>query len=345
VNFPVDASFIAGFESNTSIAKPNINGQVTLITDNDNGQQTMRGSIRNDSDQTLSGAAVLVRGQAFRIEKPIAPGDVVPFEITLPGEGLPSASPLAYTYGIDSNFYSQSFSYYNGASKSIEDILGGQLSILNNYYTFRNLNGSVEQQEFYRRSLFLSGVIDEPYRQLTGRGNHAYLTAWTNQAPLDTIVEGSTLKTLDTTLLIVQLDVQTTPPKGSTVVTSDQFTWFAQSRSSLVDVGPVNITLNQGDEAVLRFTPLPDAVLKQVDELHVYIDRNLNTNRDVTLQFWNWNTAQWEEHSTTSGNQIIISEPAPYIGPENAVQIRISADSFGGYSRMSDLSIEQLGLF
>ncbi len=345
VDFPVDASFIAGFESNTNITKPNISGQVTLITDNENGQQTMRGSVRNDSDQTLSGAAVLVRGQAFRIENPIAPGDVVPFEITLPGEGLPSASPLAYTYGADSSYYSRNFNYYSSTSKSIEDILGGQLSILSNSYTYRNLNGSIEQQEFFRRSLFLSGVIDEPYKQLTGRGNHAYLTAWTNRAPLDTNVDGSTLKTIDTTLMIVQLDVQTTPPKQSTVITADQFTWFAQSRSALADVGPMNITLNQGDEAVLRFTPLPDAVLKQVDELRVYIDRKVNTNRDVSLQFWNWNSAQWEEHSTISGNQIIISDPAPYIGPENAVQIRISADSIGSYARMNDLSIEQMGLF
>ncbi len=345
VDFPVDASFIAGFEGETTLTKPNISGEVTLITDDDNGQQIMRGSVRNDSDQTLNGAAVLVRGQSFHIEKPIAPGDVVPFEFTLPGEGLPSPSPLAYTSGDFNTFSSRFYSYYSSTSKSIEDILGGQLSVLNNYYAYRKLEGSIEQQEFFRRTLFLSGLIDEPYKQLTGRGNHAYLAAWTDKAPLDTTVEGSTLKTIDTTLLLIQLDVKNTLPQNATVITADQFTWFAQSRSSLTDVGPLDISFNPGDEAVLRFTPLPDAVLKQVNELRVYVDRNQNTSRNITLQIWNWDAAQWEDQATASGNQIIISNPARYIGPENAVQVRITADAFGGYPRLNDLSIEQMGLF
>ena len=204
VDFPVDASFIAGFDGETTITKPKISGQISLITDNENGQQTMRGSVHNDSDQTLNDAAVLVRGQSFRIDKPIAPGDIVPFEITLPGEGLPSASPLAYTSGDFNTFNSRLYSYYSDTSKSIEDILGGQLSVLNNYYSYRRLDGSVQQQEFYRRTLFLSGLIDEPYKQLTGRGNHAYLAAWTNKAPTNTTVEGGTIKSLDSTLLLIQ---------------------------------------------------------------------------------------------------------------------------------------------
>ncbi|MBI1277377.1 MAG: hypothetical protein GC179_04550 [Anaerolineaceae bacterium] len=345
VDFPVDASFIAGFESETTITKPDIGGDVTLITDGDNGQQIMRGSVRNNSDLTLSGAAVLVRGQSFRIENPIAPGDVIPFEFTLPGEGLPSPSPLAYTPGDYNTFNSRFYSYYNSTSKSIEDILGGQLSVLNNYYVYRKLDGTVEQQEFFRRTLFLSGLISEPYKQLTGRGNHAYLAGWTDKAPLDTTVESSTLRTIDTTLLLVQLDVKNTPPQNATVITADQFTWFAQSRSSLADVGPLDISFNPGDEAVLRFTPLPDAVLKQVNELRVYIDRKQNTSRSVTLQLWNWDASEWEDQVTGSGNQIIISNPARYIGPENAVQVRVSADAFGGYPRLNDLSIEQMGLF
>lgn len=345
VDFPVDASFIAGFDGETTIAKPKISGQVSLITEGDNGQQTMRGSVHNASDQTLTDPVVLVRGQSIRLEKPIAPGDVVPFEITLPGDGLPSASPLAYTSDQYGTFSNRGYNYYNSTSKSIEDILGGQITSLNNYYLNRNLQGTVDQQELYRRTLFLTGLIDEPYKQLTGRGNHAYLAAWTNKAPIDTTVEGSTIKTLDSTLMLVQLDVQTTRPKGATVITADQFTWFAQSRTSLADVGPVDIAFNPGDEAVLRFTPLPDAVLKQVDELHVYVDRNQSGSRSITLQLWNWNSAQWEDEQITNSNEAIIRTPARFLGPENAVQIRISADAFGGYPRLNDLSIEQAGLF
>lgn len=344
VDFPVDASFIAGFDSETTIAKPAVTGQVTLITDG-NGMQTMRGSVRNDSDQTLNNAAILVRGQSLSIEKPIAPGDIVPFEITLPGEGLPSPAPLAYAAGSYTSYNSRIYNYYGDASQSVEDILGGQISVLTNNYTFRNLNGTPEQEEFSRRNFFLSGLIDEPYKRLTGRGNHAYLAAWTTQAPLDTVVLGGNIKTLDSTLLLIQLDVQSTQPGGETLISADQFTWFAPSRNSLTDIGPVDISLNPGDETVLRFTPLPDAVLSEVNELRVYVDRNLNTSRNVGLELWNWDSASWVEQTTTSSNQIVISNPAAYLGPENAVQIRLAADAFGGYPRLSDLSIEQIGVY
>ena len=173
----------------------------------------------------------------------------------------------------------------------------------------------------------------------------AYLVAWTNKAPIETTVEGGSLKTLDSTLLLIQLDVKTTQPTGATVITADQFTWFAQSRSSLADVGPLDISFGPGDEAVLRFTPLPDAILKQVNELRVYVDRNQTSGRNITIQLWNWTSTQWEDQQTTSGNQIVISNPARYIGPENSVQVHINADSIGGYPRINDLSIEQMGLF
>ncbi len=344
VDFPVDASFIAGFDSETSITKPAVTGQVTLIS-NGNGMQTMRGSVRNDSDQTLTNAIILVRGQSFVIEQPIAPGDLVPFELTLPGEGLPSPSPIAYTSGGYTSYNSRIYNYYTNTSQSVEDILGGQISVLTNNYTFRNLNGTPEQEEFLRRSLFLSGLIDEPYKRLTGRGNHAYLAAWTNQAPLETSVIGGNVKTLDSTLLLIQLDVQATHPSGETLISADQFTWFAPSRNSLADIGPLDIALNPGDETVLRFTPLPDAILSAVNELRVYVDRNLNTSRNVGLELWNWETESWVEQTTNSSNQIILSDPAAFIGPENAVQIRIASDAFGGYPRLSDLSIEQLGVY
>ncbi len=345
LDFPVDASFIAGFDGKTSIPKPNINGQVTLITDSENGQQTMRGSIRNDSGETLQDAAVLVRGQSVRFEKPIAPGDVVPFEITLPGEGMPSASPLAYTSGDYSTFSTRLYNYYSDTSKSVEDILGGDISILRNGFVYRKQDGSIEQQEFFRRTAFLTGLIDEPYKQLTGRGNHAYLTAWTNKAPVNTSVDGGNLKTIDSTLMVIQLDVETTPPKGSTVITADQFTWFAQSRTALAEVGPLDVNLSPGDEAVLRFTPLPDAILKQVNELRVFVDRNQATSRNIVLQLWNWDRGEWEDQETGSSNELIVSNPSRFIGPENAVQVRITADTIGGYPRLNDLSIEQTGLF
>lgn len=345
VSFPVDASFIAAFNAQAIIAKPDMGGQATLFHDSVSGQQMMRGSVRNDSEFVLNDPVILVRGTALHLAEPLAPGDVTPFEITLPGEGPPSPSPLAYAEGAFTSVYQRSYSpYFDNDSRTVEDIMGDALDNRSNRAQ-RTLANNAEQQEITRRRSFLAALISEPYRLLTGRGNQAYLVGWTDIAPLGLTLEGGTWKSLDTTLHLVQLVVEVTLPTDETVVTSDQFTWFVQSRTALNDVGPLDISFSPNDEVVFRFTPLPGIVLKSVTELAVLIDRQLTQARNVPVELWNWRDEEWELMDNSSEGVIAVPNPGRFLGPENSVQVRITAEAIGGYPRLEDVSIEQRGTF
>lgn len=344
-NFPVDASFIAAFNTNTVMEKPEISGQATLFYDDKvDGQQTMRGSVRNDTDYILQDPVILVRGLAYRLDKPLAPDEVATFEITLPGGGLPSPSPIAFAPGAFISVYYRPYTSSYDMPQTIKDIMGDQFSEQRGYYP-RPVGTTAEEQEIYRRRVFLSSFVSDSYNILTGRGNHAYLAAWADTAPLDVTLEGANWKSLDTTLYLVALDVKQTPPTKEVLVSSDQFTWMVSNRNSVTDLAPVGMALQQGDQVAFRFTPLPGAVLSEVNELSIIIDRGSNGTRTFPVQLWNWANQEWDELSITDGAAYSLRNPEEYLGPQNAVEVQVIADEIGNYARIQDLSIEQRGKF
>jgi hypothetical protein len=343
--FPVDASFIAAFNTNTVLEKPAIGGEATLFYDAGvDGQQIMRGSVRNDTDYILKDPVILVRGQAYRLEKPLAPGEIAAFDLTLPGGGLPSPSPISFAPGAFVSVYYRPYVSQLDVSQSIKDILGDQFTDQRGYY-LRTVGTTVEEQETYRRRIFLSSFINDPYSVLTGRGNKAYLAAWTDVAPLGVTLEGANWKSLDTTLYLVELDVKQTLPSKEVLVSSDQFTWIVRSRNSVTDLAPIGMAMQQGDQVTFRFTPLPDAVLNEVNELTLIIDRGSIGARTFPIQLWNWENQEWDDLSITDGSVYPIRNPAEYLGPQNAVEVQVIADEIGNYARIQDLSIEQRGRF
>ncbi|MEO8610182.1 MAG: hypothetical protein ABI690_19970 [Chloroflexota bacterium] len=343
--FPVDASFIAAFNTNTVLEKPAISGQATLFYDDAvEGQQIMRGSVRNDTDHILQDPVILVRGQAYRLEKPLAPGDVAAFELTLPGAGLPSPSPISFAPGAFISVYYRPTYAQLDVSQSVKDILGDQLTDARGNFA-RVVGSSTEEQELYRRRIFLSSFINDPYDLLTGRGNKAYLAAWTDVAPLDVTLQGANWKSIDTTLYLVELDVKETLPSKEVLISSDQFTWMVRSRNSVTDLAPIGMTMQSGDQVTFRFTPLPDAVLGAVSDLNLIIDRGSNGTRSYPIQLWNWENQEWDDLSITDGSEYTIHNPDQYLGPQNAVEVQVNADAIGNYARIQDLSIEQRGKF
>lgn len=342
-DFPVDASFIATFNAETFVEKPQISGQARLSYDGIEGQQVMRGSVRNDTDQILHNPVILARGTSLKLEKPIGPGEVITFDLTLPGEGLPAPAPLSYAPGGLIPLLPRSYVFRNTVAQSLADIL--QTSGSDYSFYSRGAGDTTEQQEVYRRRVFLSSFISDPYNVTSGRGHRAYLAAWTDQTPLDMELDGSAWTTLDTTLYLVQLAIEIEKPVGDVLVSADQFTWTVENGGAQNVAAPFSMTLDTGDEVAFRFTPLADSVLTQVRELLISLDRGVSITRTLPLQIWNWERDTWEDIEVSSGNLYAIRNPARYLGPQNAVQLRVIGDNVGTYSRIQDLSVEQRGQF
>ncbi len=351
-NFLVDASFIATFSSTGITEKPAINGQASLFYDTDNQSWAVRGSVRNDSDITLTDAVILTRGLPLRLEAPLAPGDVQTFDVLLDTIPQPAApSPLERTSGFAlPRFGLQRFSQELRASEqTISDILGEEQYDARTYTTA--LDNSTEEQERRRRQFFLSAFNVDHYFS-NSRGDQVFLAGWSDTIPLETNLGDVPWEAVDTTLHIIELNVDITPPTGRVRIGVDQFTWVTQERGGVTDsLAPVNTVLQPGDEAVIRFTPLPHAVLDDVESLRLVVDNPGNIRNTILLEVWDWEAEGWEtlelipleENSSTA--VLVINDAARYLGTQNSVQIRLAADESISFVRYLRVGVEQVGRF
>jgi hypothetical protein len=344
-NFPVDASFIASFSASGALLKPAISGRATLTYAPDGKMQNIRGSVRNDSDQTLSDPVILVRGYALRLDKPLKPGDVATFqhdEVLLSGEGQAAPAALEAPFDVTNSItYGFRASSQLNTDQTATDILGED--VFDALARNRAFPTTTEQQEAERRQSFLRSFILDQFGS-TSRGNRAYLVGWSDSNPAAFEVQGANWHTQDTTLYIVDLQVDFTPPAQTVTVSADQFMWVTKQRSGLASFnGPSRIRLTPGDEVIFRFTPLPNAVLSRVNEVALLFDQ-ASTFRRIPLQIWDWQAQSWVDIETDQ-ERFTISSPAKYLGPQNSVQIRLYLDAAGGYLDIGSIAVEETGRF
>lgn len=357
-DFTVDASFIAAFATSARIERPAIDGQVSLFyeppgAEEETGRWSVRGSVRNDSPETLYDPVILARGVSLPLDEPLLPGDIQTFDMPLVAVTPQAAEPSLIersTGDRSSNLLVTRLSRDSDfAEQTIRDILGSDR------YNTRLFSGppnnSAEAQENYRRQLFLSAFMRDHFLS-TARGSKVYLAGWSDRMPLSAELEGAVWEPLDTTLHLIELNVEITPPTGRIRIEADQFTWAARERSGLtIDASPINSVLQPGDLAVFQFTPLPDAVLSTVDTLHIELNMGTSSRFDVPLELWNWETRQWQAieleqaQDRTAVRQRTIRNPKRFLGARNRVQVRLNVDENLGFLRVARLVVEQEGEF
>jgi len=339
LDFNVDASFIAGFHASGMIEKPAISGQATFADDTLAGQQIVRGSVRNDSELTLTDPVILARGVALHLDQPLAPGEIATFDLTLPGDN-PPAPILRLPLAVTSLFSSRTSE--SAVKSSVIDILSPEKYAAN----IARLIGtdSVEQQVNRRRQYFLSSLIND-YYNAGGRGDNVYLAGWSDTTPFDTEITGTSWNAQDTALYLFELESERiSPATGSVTISEDQFTWVVQEYAGLNDISPVSFQMQPGEEVVFRYTPLPTAVLSETESLTVNLDNLSMGVRTMPIYLWNWEANAWDSLNVVN-NSTTISSPARYLGPNNAVQVRLLADEIGGFVRVGRVSVEQTGTF
>ncbi len=355
VDFPVDASFIAAFNTIGTIPKPDISGRAVMSVEVDEDgivRRVFQGSVRNNSDFALNDPVLLAGGSVVRLADSLEPGEVFTFgsgQLYAGSDQTPAPSPLEYAARTSTPFFATtvmgfrgSFSAYQSeALQSVIDILGPE------NYEDRAINISFDDddvtKETRRRQAFLSSFAVDQFASV-GRGNRVFLAGWTNTAPTDETVSGG-YDVVDTTLYIVELVVEYEPSVEPVTVTRDQFSWISLERTGVSDIGPVNTMLYSDTQVAFRFTPLPDAVLTEVEDLTLIVDRTRLARADGSIDLWNWYTDEWVPIPLEETERITILDPEPYIGPQNAVQIRAVRDAMGTSMSLEVLGVEQRGQF
>jgi hypothetical protein len=342
--FPVDASFIAGFNASGTMPRPDIGGQASLTFIGEE-LQTVRGAVSNASEWTLVDPLLLARGTAHRLDADLLPGDTVTFDFELTPEDAPAAQRVD-TSPRTIYYYSSSFDYAT-SEQSMLDILGEDVynttaPYYYGYGSYYNNPNDPNWQENTRRRAFLSSFLTD-YFSSTGRGDRVYLVGWAQVSPEVIEVPNVTWRTQDLTLVVVELETQVVPSTSRVTISSDRFTWITRYRDNINAIGPYNLTMYTDGEIIFRFTPLPDAVLSRVDRLVLFIDSD-NLSAGVTLELWNWDERQWEAIEV-GRSQFSIPNPARYLGPQNAVEIRVARQPSDLSLNIRSLWIEQRGSY
>jgi hypothetical protein len=235
---------------------------------------------------------------------------------------------------------------YNNTEQSILDILGEEVynTTAPFYFGYGSYNNPNDPnwQENTRRRAFLTSFLSD-YFGSTGRGDRVYLVGWVAASPATVEVPDVNWRAQDLTLVVVELETDVTPPTNRVVITSDRFTWTTRSRDNLNAIGPYNLTMYADGEIIFRYTPLPDAVLSSVDRLVLFVDSD-QLSAGVTVELWNWDERVWERVEVNRA-QFSIANPARYIGPQNAVEVRIARQPSDLSLNIRSLWIEQRGTF
>lgn len=381
VEFPVDASFMASFQADGITAKPEISGSVTVQRDadgstidldhepseplfvNEGAIISLRGTVSNRSDLVLEDALILGRNRVLRLPEPLQPGAVVTFDLddfepttdedsrTDEPEYGAAPAPQEFTVGTDNPFFTTrvtgfrgSLSAYRGsATRSVEDILGPD-NFKGSDFGF-SVDDDERTQELRRRQAFLTGFSVDQYLS-TARGNRFYLIGWTNAAPTEEDVSGKSYSVIDSTVYIVELEVED-ERVGSEDVTigADQFSWVSLEREGQSDVGPVSTRFYSDVELTYQFTPLPNAMLSEVTGLTIILDRVRNARGEAFYELWDWRAQEWDVIDVPFDEYLDIPNPTRYIGPQNAVQIRVGEVGLGNAFFMEMLAVEQRGRY
>ena len=204
------------------------------------------------------------------------------------------------------------------------------------------LNASAISQADQRRQTFLANFVIDQFNS-TARGDNIYMIGWTEQAPFSEDIPDANWKAVDSTLYITELETtQQSAVNTLARVGPDQFTWTLIEDEAATNSTPNFISyLNRG-RLSFRLTPVPRSVLSTVDELVLVIERGSSSLTNTEVRLYNWDSGEYDP-IMLDGDRTQVADHAPYIGPNNAVQIEIDRFLSAGALSITKLAVEQYG--
>lgn len=354
---PVDASFVAGFVASGTVSTPAISGQVVIrLEDNATALTRLRGSVRNDSAITLMDPIILTDGGVYRLDEPLEAGDVATFDFSVIAsmQGFPvPPSPIELAEGTVSGASGNNSSYYFRRSSTRFDpsrTIGEILNINLLDFNAESLALSdFDRQLLARKQYFLETFVIDQY-SASSRGGKVFLMGWTDQPIADEAqdaFEGTGAITYDTTLYVVELEVEREFPGTRAVVYPEQFTWVSLDRENFLSSSPHQLTLFSDGLLTYRFTPNPAYQLDEIDELYLVFEIVDGSLRETELSLWDWRARRWRAVEVVDDEigRYRIEDFEAFIGPQNAVQVRLLRQSAVGQLYIDRIGIEQRGKF
>ena len=343
--FTVDGGIFANFTVGGRIPKPAIAGSFTLdfeILESGRMVSAYQGAISNDSEITLRDAVVVGAGLAYRLEGDFAPGDI----LTLGREALRAdiadfpAQPNPLELNVSASMAGLSPFSGSGRNISIKDLQGDRYLRTR---SFLSADSTAERQAAREQAFLASFMVDQ--FQSSAQGSGLYLLGWSDEWQRDLTISGADWTSIDTTLYVIEFDVDIKLPRQRATLTSENFSWITLDRQGLTDNGTESFSLFKEQGVEFLFHPLPGLAMDTVDYMLVDVDRGGGYAQALGVELYDWTRHEYDIFTYRDGNELELSAPRRYLGPGNAVRIRLDYGDGIGTARVRKIRIEQTGRY
>ncbi len=344
-DFTIDGGIFANFSAAGRIPKPAISGGFTLGFETLESGRLVRvyhGALRNESDITLRDVRILGPGFAYRLEGELAPGDI----LTLSGDELrpdltdAPAQPNPLELFVTVQTMGQSPFSGLGRNTTIKQIQGERYLRTRAFLRAE----SIKERQAAREQSFLASFSVDQFLS-DGRGAGLYLAGWSDSWARDLEIEGAAWSAVDTSLYLIELDVDIELPGEQVTLSSDYFSWMTLEREGLVGNGTDNFSLFESQSVEFLFHPLPGLALDEVTRLYLKVDRGGGYAQMLPLEVYDWEAGAYEKFGYREGDELELAAPAAYLGAGNAVRLRLEYNSGSGTARVRRIRLEQTGRY
>ncbi|MCY3779322.1 MAG: hypothetical protein OXG78_03350 [Chloroflexi bacterium] len=344
-DFTVDGGIFANFSLSGRIAKPAIGGSFTLdyeILESGRMVGAYQGALSNQSDVTLRDAVLIGEGLVHPLERDLAPGEIITLgreELRVDVADRPAQpNPLELRLSA----IGSSLSPFSGSSHnmSIKHVQGERYMRSRG---FLRAESTADRQAAREQAFLASFMLDQ--FQSVARGTRLFLAGWSDAWGRDLTISGAGWSSIDTSLYIIELDVEIELPRERATLTSEHFSWITLDRQGITDNGTDNFSLFEGQSVEFLFHPLPGLALDVVDRLLVDVDRGGGFAQALAVELYDWTRGEYETFPFSDGGDLEFSQPGRFLGPGNAVRIRLEYGDGFGTLRVRNIRIEQTGRY
>ena len=301
-----------------------------------------QGLISNNSEVTLRDAVILGAGLSYRLDDDFAPGDI----LTLDRETLRAdiADAPAQPNPLEANISRKlsGLSPFSGSGRniSIKNLQGDRYLRMR---SFLNAEARSERQAAREQAFLASFMVDQ--FGSSARGSGLYLLGWSDEWARDLNIGGAGWTSIDTTLYVIELDVAIELPSQRVTLTTENFSWITLDRQGVIDNGTDGFSLFEEQGVEFLFHPLPGLAMDRVEHMLIDVDRGGGYGQALHVEVYDWLRDDYEVFTYRDGSELAFSAPQAYLGPGQAVRIRLRYGDGVGTARVRKIRLEQTGRY
>ena len=288
-----------------------ITGQATL--ENDGADLVLNATIQNNGDEQLETASLLIGDTAIAVGN-IPPGEIVTVSEIVgsfsgqstfaPSTGIPVFTTGGYVLSSNADTLLGSTNYYDDAD----------------LYTRWQLLQALENNS---GPSGISGALP---------ANAVTLVGWQENGRVNAAIADNSFDTAGSTVYFIEMPLSQNLVMGDSVtVPVSLMNWDVLGQNNVYSTGIQELSLN-GGWIEFAYTPWPDFQRMDVTDLTIVVEEGYSGELAPEVRLWHWDNAIWDTIDSAGWGETAVSDPTPYIGPNNEVRLRLQDNTeFGVY--------------